>query len=173
MKKITIASLLLLAISYCALAQKGNTSLLINAGTAIPLLEAKNYSPGLHLGAIFAYGISNEKNDALTVGIGYHTIKFKLAGSGSLNMADVKIGYRFFPSAKAAVYFHPNAGVGFFTGNNGGKQANINFGMALGYLPKVGKGNLNIFAAYNKFSFSPALSLLHLGMGYQLNFKGK
>lgn len=173
MKKIITTSLLLLVINYCTLAQKGTISAGINAGTTIVITEAKNYTPGLHLGAIVAYGVSNEKNDALTVGVGYHTIKFKFATSGGLNMVDIKIGYRFFPSAKAAVYFHPNAGVGFFTGYYGEKKANVNLGMALGYLPKVGKGNLNIFAAYNKFSFSPALSLLHLGVGYQFNFKGK
>ena len=125
------------------------------------------------LNAIFAYGVSSNKNDAITAGISHSTIKFKFAPTGGLNMTDIKIGYRFFPSAKAAVYLHPNIGVGFFSGDYGGKQAKVNTGVVLGFLPKIGNGNLNLFAAFNQFRFNPGLSLLHLGVGYQFNFKSK
>ena len=173
MKKSIITFIFLFAILNCLFAQKVYTSLTINAGTTICLTQSKNYTPGVHAGAIFAYGVSKKKNDAVTVAVAYQTIKFKFAQSGGLNMTDIKFGYRFFPSSKTAVYLHPNLGIGFFSGSYGGKQANVNAGVALGFLPKVGSGNLNVFAAFNRFRFNPGLSLLHLGVGYQFNFKGK
>ena len=171
MKKITIISLLLIATSNYIFAQKGTVSALVNAGTTITLTESSFYKPGVHLGAMVGYGVSAEKNDALTFGAGYHTFKNKRITSDVVKMMDIKLGFRFFPSAKAAVYLHPNLGVGFFADGSGGK-ANAAAGVTLGYLPKIGNGNLNIFAGYNKISFSPDISLLNLGIGYQFNFKG-
>jgi hypothetical protein len=171
MKKI-ITSFVLILINCSTFAQKANTSAGINAGTTIPLSESSFYKPSLHAGAIFGYGVRQEKNDALTLGAGYHTFVNKRFTNDVVKMVDIKIGLRFFPSAKTPIYIHPNIGTGFFADGRGGK-AGVAAGIAIGFLPKVGKANINVFAAYNKMSFSQGVSLLNLGVGYQFNFKGK
>ena len=173
MKKIASPVILLLLFSNALVAQKGTIAMSINAGSTTSLTQSASYKYGIHLSSIFSCGVSSTKNDAATFGVGYHTIKFKYTPTGGLNMLDFKIGYRFFPSAKVPIYLHPNAGVGFYTGDYGGKKAQGNLGITLGYLPNVGNGNINVFAAYNNFRFSPNLSLLHLGLGYQFKLKGK
>lgn len=172
MKKKIIFSVCIILFGINVQAQKGMVSALVNFGTTITLTESSYYKPGLHLGGIFAYGVSKEKSDALTLGAGYHTFKNKLLTNDVVKMMDIKIGYRFFPSEKAHVYLHPNIGTGFFA-DGSGSNANVAVGVALGYMPNLGNGNLNVFAAYNKMSFNSGVSLLNLGAGYQFNFKGK
>ncbi len=154
-----------------SLAQKGNVAVSINGGTNVSLTQSKAYKPGIYIGTIAAYGVSNTKSDAFTFGVAHQTIKFNYAPTGGLNMTDIKIGYRFFPSAKADFYFHPTVGIGFFTGAYGGKKLQVNTGAAIGYLIKVGNGAINIFAAFNQFRFNPSLSLVNSGIGYQFNIK--
>lgn len=172
MKKKTILLILLILVGNYIIAQKRSTSLELNAGTTLPLTESSFYKPGIYLGAIFSYGVRSEKNDALTFGAGYHTFKNKKLTSDVVKMMDIKAGFRFFPSSKTPIYLHPNVGIGFFADGSGGK-ANPAAGLTLGYSPKIGTGNLNVFAAYNKMSFSSGLNLLNLGIGYQFNFKAK
>jgi hypothetical protein len=171
MKKI-ITAFVLIVINFPTFAQKANISASINAGTTIPLSESSFYKPGSHAGAIFGYGVRREKNDAFTLGAGYHTFVNKRFANDIVKMMDIKIGLRFFPSAKTPIYIHPNIGTGFFADGRGGK-ANVAAGISIGYLPNIGKGSLNVFAAYNKMSFSQGVSLLNLGVGYQFNFKCK
>jgi hypothetical protein len=114
MKKYTLVYFLFITIYNSTIAQKGIPSFLINAGNTITLTGSSFYKPGLHLGGIFGYGISNKKNDALTIGAGYHSFVNKRITSDIVKMMDIKAGFRFFPSAKVVVYIHPNAGIGFF-----------------------------------------------------------
>ncbi len=172
MKKYTLVCFLFITICNSIIAQKSIPSFLINTGTTITLTGSSFYKPGLHLGGIFGYGISSKKNDALTIGAGYHSFVNKRITSDVVKMIDIKAGFRFFPSAQVAVYLHPNAGIGFFADGSGGK-ANTSAGVAVGYLPKIGNDNLNIFAAFNKIGFTSGVSLLNLGLGYQFNFRAK
>lgn len=171
MKKITITTFLLIAINNYTKAQKSNLALSINGGTNVSLTQSKAYKPGIYLSTIAAYGVSDTKSDALTFGVAHQTIKFNYAPTGGLNMTDIKVGYRFFPSAKADFYFHPTVGIGFFSGAYGGKKLQVNTGAAIGYLIKIGNGGINIFAAFNQFRFNPSLSLVNSGIGYQFNIK--
>ncbi len=169
--KYSILSFFMAASAVNIYAQKSNLALSINGGTNVSLTQSKAYKPGIFLSTIVAYGVSKTKNDAITFGVAHQTIKFNYAPTGGLNMTDIKIGYRFFPSAKAAFYLHPTVGIGFFSGAYGGKKIQVNTGAAVGYLIKIGNGGINIFAAFNQFRFSPSLSLVNSGIGYQFNIK--
>lgn len=172
MKMLPHALCLLFVFPILAFGQKGNIYIGLNLGTTITLTESSYYKPGLHFGAVGVYGISKKNNDAITLNAGFHTFTNKRITSDVIKMADIKGGFRFFPSAKVPIYLHPNLGVGFFVDGSGGKL-NAAASITLGYLPKIGPGNLNIFATYDRITFSPGISLLNLGLGYQLRFKGK
>lgn len=169
MHKYIFLSFFFVVLGYYAIAQKGTVSLSGNAGTAITLTEASYYQPGLHLVGMLGYGVSAVRQDAVTMHGGYHSFINKRAANDVVKMVDIKVGYRFFPSSKVPIYLHPNAGVGFFADGTGGKPS-ASAGMMLGYLPKVGSGNINLFAGFNRISFSNAISLFNLGAGYQFNF---
>lgn len=168
MKEIII-TIYFISINAITLAQKKLLTIGGDLGTTIILTESSYYKPGLHFLGILGYGVSTARQDAVTLHGGYHSFINKRAANDVVKMVDIKLGYRFFPSSKVPIYLHPNAGVGFFADGTGGKSS-ASAGMMLGYLPKVGSGNINVFAGFNRISFSNAISLFNLGAGYQFNF---
>lgn len=152
-------------------AQKGSMLLSVNAGVNISLTQSYAYKPGFCVSSIFGYKVNAA--DAITAELAHQTIKFKFVPSGGLNMTNLKFGYRFFPSVKVPIYFHPDLGLGFFSGDYGGKKIQVNTGIKLGYFPKASNGNLNIFTAINQFRFNPSLSLFNAGIGYQFGLSSK
>lgn len=152
------------------IAQKGTVIVSGIAGATVTLTESSFYKPGLHLMGLVGYGVNSSKQDAVTAHVGYHSFINKRATGDVVKMMDIKIGFRFFPSANVPVYLHPNVGVGFFA-DGSGRNASASAGIMLGYLPKIGGGNINVFAGFNRISFTDGISLFNLGAGYQFKFK--
>ena len=163
-KKIVLATILMLA-SHLLSAQKFNKSFGINVGGNFVTSAGSYYKTGIHIGAIGVFPVSSSR-DAVTANLDLNTFPDKRSYRDVVKIVGIKAWYRFFPASKGQIYIHPNLGLGILSQGQG---VGLVAGLGVGFLPKIGPGNLNVFTAYNYFMKGSSAGSVNLGIGYQFN----